>query len=170
MYINTCPDRLMHIFQVSQTFHKPSSILFLFFAVQTSSHVHQRHGALYYEWRLCNSAFPKWIGLIVNGPWWFISAYTQHLLFIAFQDHCRALKCQHIIHFTNLTTRNKHKTATIRRAGLDGVVCFQFLFCFVFFFFGQNLVDLFDISWLNVMHKTDLQAYISLLLWITYRV
>lgn len=33
---------------------------------------------VYYEWRACSSAFPKWIGLTVNGLWWFIWAYTRH--------------------------------------------------------------------------------------------
>lgn len=58
---------------------------FIFFFFSSAKHPPtsiRKHGAAYYEWRVCNSAVPKWIGLIVNGLWWFTSAYTLHLLFL----------------------------------------------------------------------------------------
>ena len=56
----------------------------------------RKPGVVYYEWGVCGAASPKWSGLIVNGPWWFIVAYAGINILSRFKIIVKLLHRQHI--------------------------------------------------------------------------
>lgn len=108
---------MQSISQVLQGFNLSTTALSLLLERRYLPTSIRTNGVVYYEWRVCSAAFLKWIGLIVNDPWWFILAYTGINILLHSKTILKLCIASTLHHFYKPNSQeHKHKKQNIRRA------------------------------------------------------